>query len=148
MASTACIAHLRLALRHRRIIRITNLLERLVLDEPCRTKIIPHAFGRVAGLEAHVRGRDPSHRPLARHPGRRVRAAPVARDSRGTRPRRTLRGSRLSSRARHRLSTEGFGSEVIGDVTKLILVEGFPGSGKSTTAQWLAASGNSLGAPV
>src|SRR5438046_117429 len=45
MALTACLAHLRLALRHRRIIRITNLLERLVLDEPCRTKIIPHAFG-------------------------------------------------------------------------------------------------------
>ena len=45
MTSTPCIAHLRLALRHRRVIRITNLLERLVLDEQCRTKIIPHAFG-------------------------------------------------------------------------------------------------------
>src|SRR5438093_9706289 len=45
MTSTPCIAHLRLALRHRRVIRITNLLERLVRDEQCRTKIIPHALG-------------------------------------------------------------------------------------------------------
>jgi len=44
MALTACIAHLRLALRHRRIIRITNLLERLVLDERA-DQDHPHAFG-------------------------------------------------------------------------------------------------------
>ena len=41
----ACIAHLRFPLRHRRIIRTTNLLERLFLEERRRTKIIPHAFG-------------------------------------------------------------------------------------------------------
>jgi putative transposase len=31
--------------RHRRVIRTTNLLERLFLEERRRTKIIPHAFG-------------------------------------------------------------------------------------------------------
>ena len=41
----ARIAHLRFPLRHRRVIRTTNLLERLFLDERRRTKIIPHAFG-------------------------------------------------------------------------------------------------------
>src|SRR5262249_27089572 len=30
---------------HRRVIRTTNLLERLFLEERRRTKIIPHAFG-------------------------------------------------------------------------------------------------------
>jgi transposase-like protein len=37
-----CIAHLRFPLRHR---KVTNLLERLFLEERRRTKIIPHAFG-------------------------------------------------------------------------------------------------------
>ena len=41
----ACIAHLRFPLRHRRVVRTTNLLERLFLEERRRTKIIPHAFG-------------------------------------------------------------------------------------------------------
>jgi len=41
----ACIAHLRFPLRHRRVVRTTNLLERLLLEERRRTKIIPHAFG-------------------------------------------------------------------------------------------------------
>src|SRR4029450_6951758 len=41
----ACIAHLRFPLRPRRVIRTTNLLERLFLEERRRTKIIPHAFG-------------------------------------------------------------------------------------------------------
>jgi len=41
----ACIAHLRFSLRHRRVIRTTNLLERPFLEERRRTKIIPHAFG-------------------------------------------------------------------------------------------------------
>jgi transposase-like protein len=41
----ACIAHLRFPLRHRKVIRNTNLLERLFLEERRRTKIIPHAFG-------------------------------------------------------------------------------------------------------
>ena len=41
----ACLAHLRFPLRHRRVIRTTNLLERLFLEERRRTKIIPHAFG-------------------------------------------------------------------------------------------------------
>src|SRR5262249_60151449 len=41
----ARIAHLRFPLRHRRVIRTTNLLERLFLEERRRTKIIPHAFG-------------------------------------------------------------------------------------------------------
>jgi transposase-like protein len=41
----ARIAHLRFPLRHRRVVRTTNLLERLLLEERRRTKIIPHAFG-------------------------------------------------------------------------------------------------------
>jgi len=41
----ACIAHLRFPLRHRRVVRTTNLLERLFLEERRRTKILPHAFG-------------------------------------------------------------------------------------------------------
>jgi putative transposase len=41
----ACIAHLRFPLRHRRVIRTTNLLERLFGEERRRTKVIPHAFG-------------------------------------------------------------------------------------------------------
>ena len=41
----ACIAHLRFPLRHRKVIRTTNLLERLFVEERRRTKIIPHAFG-------------------------------------------------------------------------------------------------------
>ena len=44
----AAIAHLRFPLRHRRVIRTTNLLERLFLEERRRTKIIPHAFGERA----------------------------------------------------------------------------------------------------
>jgi transposase-like protein len=47
----ACIAHLRFPLRHRRVIRTTNLLERLFLEERRRTKIIPHAFGERAVLK-------------------------------------------------------------------------------------------------
>jgi hypothetical protein len=41
----ACIAHPRFPLRHRKVIRTTNLLERLFLEKRRRTKIIPHAFG-------------------------------------------------------------------------------------------------------
>jgi putative transposase len=41
----ACIAHLRFPLQHRKVIRTTNLLERLFGEERRRTKIIPHAFG-------------------------------------------------------------------------------------------------------
>jgi putative transposase len=41
----ACIAPLRFPLRHRKVVRTTNLLERLFLEERRRTKIVPHAFG-------------------------------------------------------------------------------------------------------
>ena len=41
----ACIAHLRFPLGHRRVIRTTNLLERLFGEARRRTKVIPHAFG-------------------------------------------------------------------------------------------------------
>jgi putative transposase len=41
----ACIAHLRFPLRHRKVIRTTNLLERLFLEGRRRTKVVPHAFG-------------------------------------------------------------------------------------------------------
>jgi putative transposase len=41
----ACTVHLRFPLRHRKVIRTTNLLERLFGEERRRTKVIPHAFG-------------------------------------------------------------------------------------------------------
>ena len=41
----ACIAHLRFPVAHRKIIRTTNLLERLFQEERRRMKIIPNAFG-------------------------------------------------------------------------------------------------------
>ena len=47
----ACIAHLRFPLRHRKVIRTTNLLERLFLEERRRTKIIPNGFGERAVLK-------------------------------------------------------------------------------------------------
>lgn len=47
----ACIAHLRLPIAHRRVIRTTNLLERLFGEERRRTKVIPHAFGEKAVLK-------------------------------------------------------------------------------------------------
>jgi putative transposase len=47
----ACIAHLRFPLGHRRVIRTTNLLERLFGEARRRTKVIPHAFGERAVLK-------------------------------------------------------------------------------------------------
>jgi putative transposase len=47
----ACIAHLQFPLAHRRVIRTTNLLERLFGEERRRTKVIPHAFGERAVLK-------------------------------------------------------------------------------------------------
>jgi len=47
----ACIAHLRLPIGHRRVIRTTNLLERMFGEERRRTKIIPHAFGEKAVMK-------------------------------------------------------------------------------------------------
>ncbi|MGH8771845.1 MAG: IS256 family transposase, partial [Burkholderiales bacterium] len=47
----SCIAHLRLPIAHRRVIRTTNLLERLFGEERRRTKVIPHAFGERAVLK-------------------------------------------------------------------------------------------------
>ena len=41
----ACTAQLRFPIGHRKVIRTTNLLERLFLEERRRTKIIPNAFG-------------------------------------------------------------------------------------------------------
>ena len=40
-----CIAHLRLPVTHRRSTRTTNLLERLLVEERRRLKIIPNGFG-------------------------------------------------------------------------------------------------------
>ena len=47
----ACIAPLQFPVTHRRAIRTTNLLERLFVDERCRLKIIPNAFGERAVLK-------------------------------------------------------------------------------------------------
>ena len=47
----ACIAHLRFPVKHRRVIRTTNLLERLFLEERRRMKAVVHAFGERAVLK-------------------------------------------------------------------------------------------------
>ncbi len=44
----ACIAHLRFPIAHRRVIRTTNLLERLFGEERRRMKIVVNAFGERA----------------------------------------------------------------------------------------------------
>jgi transposase-like protein len=46
----ACIAHLRFPLRHRRVVRTTDLREWLFLEERRRTKIIPNTFGERPAL--------------------------------------------------------------------------------------------------
>jgi putative transposase len=50
-AAVACIAHPRFAVAHRRVIRTTNLLERLFGEERRRSKVIPHALGERAALK-------------------------------------------------------------------------------------------------
>jgi transposase-like protein len=50
----ACTAHLRFPLRHRKVIRTTNLLERLFGEERRRTKVVSHAFGERPVLYAAV----------------------------------------------------------------------------------------------
>ena len=85
----ACIAHLRFPLRHRKVIRTTNLLERLFREARRRTKVVPHAFGErplTAGPQAAERGCCSGGRSVARPHDRRVRAAAVARDPRGGQP--------------------------------------------------------------
>ena len=47
----ACIAHLRMPVRHRKAIRTTNLLERLFGEERRRLKVIPNAWGEKAVLK-------------------------------------------------------------------------------------------------
>jgi len=47
----ACTAQLRFPIGHRKVIRTTNLLERLFLEERRRTKTIPNAFGEKAMLK-------------------------------------------------------------------------------------------------
>ena len=47
----ACIAHLRFPISQRRVIRTTNLLERLFGEERRRMKIVPNAFGERAVLK-------------------------------------------------------------------------------------------------
>ena len=47
----ACIAHLWLPVGHRRVIRTTNLPERMFGEERRRTKVIPHAFGEKAVMK-------------------------------------------------------------------------------------------------
>ena len=47
----ACIAHLRMPVRHRKAIRTTNMLERLFGEERRRLKVIPNAWGEKAVLK-------------------------------------------------------------------------------------------------
>jgi transposase-like protein len=77
----ACIAHLRFPLRHRKVIRTTNLLERLFLEERRRTKIIPHAFGERPVLKLMYATMILAADRVARHHGRRVRAPAAEGDS-------------------------------------------------------------------
>ena len=46
----ACIAHMRFPIAHRRVIRTTNLLDRLFGQERCGMKIVANAFGERAAL--------------------------------------------------------------------------------------------------
>src|SRR5215468_5668042 len=67
---SACIAHLRFPLRHRKVIRATNLLERLFLEERRRTKIHPARLRRAARAQVDAGVEvleEPGHerRPLA-----------------------------------------------------------------------------------
>jgi transposase-like protein len=59
----ACTAHLGFPLRHRKVIRTTNLLERLFGEERRRTKVMSHAFGERPVLKlmyaAVIRAADP-----------------------------------------------------------------------------------------
>ena len=72
----ACIAHLRLPVTHRRFARTTNLLERLLVEERRRLKIMPNGFGEKPVLKLHVRRAHPSRGALARPTLYRVRAPP------------------------------------------------------------------------
>ena len=47
----ACVAHLRMPVRHRKAIRTTNMLERLFGGERRRLKVIPNAWGEKAVLK-------------------------------------------------------------------------------------------------
>ena len=53
--TSACIAHLRLSVTHRRFIRTRNLLERLFLEERRRLKIIPNGFSEKPVLDFMLR---------------------------------------------------------------------------------------------
>jgi putative transposase len=53
----ACIAHLRLAVTHRRSTRTTDLIERLFGEERRRLKIVPNAFGEKSVLKLMFSGR-------------------------------------------------------------------------------------------
>src|SRR5438094_2765587 len=90
----ACIAHLCFPLRHRRVVRTTNLLERLFLEERRRTKIIPHAFGERPVLAAapqplrHLAdGGANSARSRRWHRGRPLRCPACSARGRTSRPR-------------------------------------------------------------
>ncbi len=47
----ACLTVLRLPLKHRRVVRTTNLLERLFGENRRRTKVIPHFFQESAAMK-------------------------------------------------------------------------------------------------
>ena len=64
----ACIAHLRLPVTHRRATRATKLLERLLVEERRRLKIIPNAFGERAVFSPSARGREEGTRSRIRGP--------------------------------------------------------------------------------
>ena len=55
----ACIAHLRMPVQHHKMIRTTNLLERLFVEQRQRMKIIPDAWGEKPVLKLMFPARIP-----------------------------------------------------------------------------------------
>jgi hypothetical protein len=78
----ACIAHLRLPFTHRRVIRTTNLLERLFVKER-RRQIIPNSFGEKPVLKLMF-GAVMRRRAKARSAFHRVRTPALRRRPKGT----------------------------------------------------------------
>ena len=79
----ACIAHLRMPVRHRKAVRTTNLPERLFGEERRRLKVFPDAWGE-GGAQADVPGHEPGLGEVAVGQGDQLRAAPDEADREGT----------------------------------------------------------------
>ena len=83
----ACIGHLRLPIARRRVIRTTNLLERLVGEERRRTKVIPARVRRASGAQTDVRRADSCESDVATGRDQRIRGEVDRRTTQRTRQR-------------------------------------------------------------